>query len=70
MLQEVNLNMLQEDNLNMFQVDNNMFLDKLNMFPDQHIKLEPLILLVKPTLQEEVVSEEKMFTELPKLEVT
>ena len=59
---EVKLNMSLEVNLN-------MLLDKLNMFLDQHIPLEPLILQAKPTLLEEVELEDKTFIELPKLEV-
>lgn len=59
-----------EVKLNMFQEDNpNMSLDKLNMFPDQHIQLELLILQVKLTLLVEVELEDKTFTELLKLEV-
>jgi hypothetical protein len=59
-----------EVKLNMFQVVNlNMLLDKLNTFPGQHIQLELLIQQVKLTLLEEVELEDKMFTELLKLEV-
>lgn len=53
-----------EVKLNMFlEVNPNMLLDKPNMFLDQHIQLEPLILQDKLTLLEEVELEDKTSTE-------